>query len=461
MLNKNLVNEILNEALSTGGDFAEVFVENATASSLSLGDKLIEHASSFLRYGISIRIFKGLFSTIAYTNLMDRENLLKMARMAAQAIKDSKHDISFNLVDLNLENKHQVLITPDKIKDNDKVAILKDLSKHAHAYSPMLTRFDANYMDVMQNVLIANTLGTWVEDTRIRTRLGLSSVVTRGEKTESDGFNNIGGMIGFELYKNLDTKQQAESVVQSAINKLDAVNCPSGKMQVIINNEFGGVIFHEACGHGLEASSVAKKVSVFTDKIGQQVASEMVSAVDDGTIANSWGSINVDDEGVTTRRNLLIENGILKGYMVDRFNGRRMGAEPTGSCRRETYKYTPTSRMTNTFILNGKSEFKDIIANTEKGLFASKLSGGSVNPATGDFNFSVSEGFIVENGQIKQQVKGAKLIGNGPEILHKIDMVGNNLSLACGMCGSSSGSIPTTVGQPTIRVSEITVGGQE
>ena len=232
-------------------------------------------------------------------------------------------------------------------------------------------------------------------------------------------------------------------------------------MPVIIDNGFGGVIFHEACGHGLEATSVAKGNSVFAGKIGQMIASPVVSAVDDGTIPNEWGTINIDDEGTPSRRNLLIENGILKGYMIDKLNGRRMGMASTGSGRRESYKYAPTSRMTNTFILNGKSSLDEMISSVEKGIYAKYMGGGSVNPATGNFNFAVMEGYLIENGKITSPVRGATLIGSGSEILKKIEMVGNNLAYGQGMCGSVSGSICTIVGQPAVKVSEITVGGRK
>lgn len=200
---------------------------------------------------------------------------------------------------------------------------------------------------------------------------------------------------------------------------------------------------------------------MFSGKLGQQIASPLVTAIDDGTIANEWGSINIDDEGVPSKRNVLIENGILKGYMVDRLNGRRMGLESTGSGRRESYRFAPTSRMTNTYIANGSSTPEEIISNTEKGLYAKYMGGGSVNPATGEFNFAVMEGYLVENGRITEPVRGATLIGKGIDVLTKIDMVGNNMTFGQGMCGAASGSVPTNVGEPMIRVSEITVGGRE
>jgi len=232
-------------------------------------------------------------------------------------------------------------------------------------------------------------------------------------------------------------------------------------MPVVLNNQFGGVIFHEACGHGLEATSVSKNASVFCGKLNQVVASPIVTAIDDGTLENGWGSANYDDEGYPQQRRVLIDKGVLKSYMVDKLNSRRMNHLPTGSSRRESYRFSPTSRMSNTFIDNGTSTFEEIIASTEYGLFAAKMGGGSVNPGSGDFNFSVSEGYIVRNGKIAEPVRGAALVGNGAEILWKIDMVGNNLDRARGMCGSASGSICADVGQPTLRVSSITVGGKK
>ncbi len=242
---------------------------------------------------------------------------------------------------------------------------------------------------------------------------------------------------------------------------VEAEECPSKEMPVILNNGFGGVIFHEACGHPLEATTVARGLSVFSNKLGTRIASDVVTAIDDATFENAWGSANYDDEGNPTKRNVLIKDGILKSYLFDDFNTRLLDHPATSSGRRQSYKYMPTSRMSNTYIDNGSSTFDEIIENTKYGLFDAKLGGGSVNPTTGDFNFSVMEGYIVENGKIIKPVRGATLVGNGAEVLHKIDMVANNLSFGQGMCGSSSGSIPTDVGQPTLRVSKMTVGGRK
>ena len=241
---------------------------------------------------------------------------------------------------------------------------------------------------------------------------------------------------------------------------VNAGYCPAGVMPVAIDNGFGGVIFHEACGHSLEASSVAYGRSQFAGKLGEKIANEKVTAIDDGTIPNAWGSINIDDEGTPAQKNVLIEKGVLKSYMVDKFNGRRMGMASTGNSRRQSYSYTPTSRMTNTYIAPGEDKNEDIIASIEYGLYAKEMGGGSVNPVTGEFNFAVNEGYIVRNGKICEPVRGASLVGKGSEIIQNIDMVGTELAMGQGMCGSSSGSVPTNVGQPMIRVSKITVGGR-
>ena len=264
---------------------------------------------------------------------------------------------------------------------------------------------------------------------------------------------------GLEFFEEVTPEETGREAARIALVNLQAKDCPSGKMTVIIDNAFGGVIFHEACGHALEASSVAKNQSVFAGKLGTQIAASCVTAVDDGTIPNAWGSQNIDDEGNFQKKRVLIKDGILTSYMIDRLNGRRMGMESTSSSRRQSYRYEPTSRMSNTFICEGTSSFDELFEGVEKGLYAKKMGGGSVNPQTGEFNFAVKEGYMIENGKITYPVKGASLIGNGRDILMNIDRVCSNLERGQGMCGSSSGSIPTDVGQPAIRVTSITVGG--
>ncbi|MGZ4112179.1 MAG: TldD/PmbA family protein [Tumebacillaceae bacterium] len=460
MLNPVLIQDILNAALETGGDFAEVFVEDKTGTNLGMVGGTVESAISGRDFGIGIRILNGVFAVYAYTNDFSRDNLLKVARSAAQAIRGQVTNRTIDLRRRELENQHVVQVRPQDFAKARKIEWMRRAHDAAKNFDPVISQTKINYMDYQQNILIANSDGLLVEDSRTRSRMAIEAIASLGSDKQS-GMYSPGAHAGMEFMENLDIEWYARESARTAKTMLNAEYAPSGKIPVIIDNEFGGVIFHEACGHGLEATAVAKKASVFADKLGEQVCSPLVTAIDDGTITNAWGSLNIDDEGTPTQRNVLIENGVLKSYLIDKLGGRKMGMNSTGSSRRESYKFAPTSRMTNTYIDAGTSTPEEIIANTEYGLYAKYMGGGSVNPATGDFNFVVREGYIVRNGKIETPVKGATLIGKGIDVLQKIDMVGNNLGHGQGMCGSQSGSIPANVGQPMIRVSELTVGGRK
>lgn len=460
MLNKQVIEDTLNAALTTGGDFAEIYVEDRTNNGIVMIGGKVESTMTGRDYGVGIRIFKGFNSVYAYTNKSDRDSLISTAKKAAAAIEGKQGITALSLNMTQNENINVIHIDPNTIEKTKKVQLMRHAYDTAFNYDELITQVTVSYMDYNQDIMVANSEGLWKEDKRVRTRLAISSVASKNGEMQS-GFFGPGASKGYEFYENLDVDKYAREASRIAVTMVNAKYSPSGKMPVIIDNGFGGVIFHEACGHGLEATSVAKGLSVFSDKIGQKIASPLVTAIDDGTIPNEWGSFNIDDEGTPSHRNVLIENGILKGYMIDKLNSRRMNMDITGSGRRQSYRYAPTSRMSNTFIDNGKSSTEEIIANTEKGIYAKYMGGGSVNPSTGEFNFAVMEGYIVENGKIKDPVRGATLIGKGTDILNKIDMVGNNMTHGQGMCGSVSGSIPTNVGQPMIRVSEITVGGRE
>ncbi len=460
MLSKTLVTDVLTAAVSTGGDFAEIFVEERDNGHITLVGGKVEKSLSGKDFGIGIRIFNDLTSVYAYTNNASRENLIKVAKEAALAIKGSHVCQVLDLREEKVITSHPIRLMPNTVSKLRKVEFMKRGYDAMIGYDPMITQGKVTYLEGVQHVLIANTEGIFVEDTRVRSRIALQAIASKGTEMQTGG-HSPGAHVGFELLEDMDIVGIARDGARMAKTMVEAGYAPSGKMPVVIGNHFGGVLFHEACGHGLEATSVAKKTSVFTDKIGEQVASHIVTAIDDGTIPNAWGSMNIDDEGAKMRKNVLIENGILKGYLIDKLNSRSMKMPSTGSGRRESYRFAPTSRMTNTYIATGDSTTEEIIANTEYGLYAKHLGGGSVNTATGDFNFSVREGYMIEKGKIVKPVRGATIIGNGPKILKKIDMVGDNLDHGQGMCGSLSGSIPTNVGQPTIRVSEITVGGRD
>ena len=460
MLNKSVIEDVLGAALSIGGDFAEIFVEDRYNNSLTLIGGRIEKGMTGRDYGVGIRIFNKINSVYAYTNDTSRENLIKVAKEASLALGGGGSNITLNLMKSSLDNIHYIKEMPSSIEKLKKIDIMKRAYNAAKNYDDVISQVSVSYLDEEQNVLIANTEGVFVEDKRVRTRTSINSVASKNGEMQS-GYYGPGAHMGFEFYDVINIEDYAREASRTAKTMINAENSPSGKMPVIIDNEFGGVIFHEACGHGLEATSVAKGTSVYSGKLGEKIASDVVTAIDDGTIPNAWGSANIDDEGMKTRKNVLIENGILKGYLIDKLNSRRMGMDPTGSGRRQSYKFAPTSRMTNTYIASGKSTTEEIIKNTEYGLYAKYMGGGSVNPATGDFNFAVREGYLIKNGKILKPVRGATLIGTGLDVLKKIDMVGNNLDHGQGMCGSLSGSIPTNVGQPTIRVKEITVGGRK
>jgi TldD protein len=461
MIDAGLIDRVIDAALSTGGDFAELFVEDKINSGISLIGGKIENTMSGRDYGIGIRIFDGFFSVYAYTNSMKDEDIINTALKAAAAIKNNKKTKKINLKYIKIENLiNPIEISPDTVNKKRKIEIMKRAYVSAKNYDDIISQVTVGLSDYKQKILIANSEGLHKEDTRVRSRISIQSIASKDGEMQT-GYFAPGASKGFEFFDNLDVEWYGRESSRIAKTMMNAEYSPSGKMPVIIDNGFGGVIFHEACGHGLEATSVAKGNSVFAGKIGEKVASELVTAVDDGTLMNEWGSANIDDEGKSTRKNILIENGILKGYMIDKLNGRRMDMEATGSSRRQSYKFAPTSRMSNTYIANGKSTKEEIIANTEKGLYAKYMGGGSVNTATGEFNFAVMEGYNIENGKITNPLRGATLIGTGIDVLQKIDMVGNNLAHGQGMCGSVSGRIPANVGQPIIRVSELTVGGRD
>lgn len=461
MIDKNLAYEILTTVTQQGADFAEIFIENNDKATIGLVNGKVDTALSGIDFGIGVRVFFKGNTIYAYTNDFNRENLLKMASQVAKATKGNRKItvLDFENKDYKKENLHNIKILPTTVKKTDIVEMLKEASDISFKYDTLITETMNSYSHSVQDVCIINTNGLFVEDRRVRTRVSIGSVASN-ETEKQSRYISPGALMGFEFYDTINLNDIAKEASRSAVTMLKADYCPSGKMPVVIDNGFGGVIFHEACGHGLEAIAIARESSVFAGKIGQKVASDKVTAIDDGTIPNKWGSINVDDEGTKTEKTVLIENGVLKSYLVDNFYGEKLNMKSTGSCRREGYKYAPVPRMRNTYIANGIDSPEDIIKNTKKGIYAKYMGGGSVNPATGDFNFAVQEAYLIENGKITKPVRGATLIGKGEEVLKNIDMVSNTLKHDEGVCGASSGAVPTCVGQPMIRVSEITVGGR-
>ncbi len=459
MISQALCQQVLQVACSTGADYGELFGEYTLNHTISMINSKVDSVKDSVIAGVGIRVFKGLRCVSASTVDTSESGLLRCAKQVADALGAGTAQIDICLKPLEMQDIHPVLTDPCSAGNRVKVDILKEAYFAAKDYDPLIAQVSGSIQAVDHNILVANTDGIYAPDRQVRTRLSISAVAEKDGETQTGSYNP-GRRMGLEMFDTVLPKEVGLRAAKQAVTMANAAYCPAGVMPVAIENGFGGVIFHEACGHSLEASSVAYGRSPFAGKLGEQIASAKVTAIDDGTIPNAWGSINIDDEGTPAKKNVLIEKGVLKSYMIDKMGGRRMGMAPTGSGRRQSYSFSPTSRMTNTYIAPGDDKNADIIASMEYGLYAKEMGGGSVNPVTGDFNFAVSEGYIVRNGVICEAVRGASLVGKGTEIIRNIDMVGENLEMGQGMCGSSSGSIPTNVGQPLIRVSAITVGGR-
>ena len=459
MISESIVRRVLDEALKTGGDYSELFMQDSDFNTVRMVDGKVENASYERKVGAGVRVLKGTRCAYAYTADTSEEAILETARAAAAAI-DGVPELSSRSFEVRKGG-----IRCEKpfsgIENPARVELMRAGTAAARAYSGDVTQVEARYLDADHRVMVANSNGIWAEDRRPRTRLFVTAVAMQGTEAQT-GYVAPGRGMGFEAYREIDPEAVGREAARIAVTMLHAPECPAGNVPVVIESGFGGVILHEACVHSLEATSVGRGNSEFCGKLGTQIASPIVTAVDDGTLPGAWGSITYDDEGTPSKRNVLIENGILKSYLVDLLGSRRMNGHPlTGSSRREDYTFAPTSRMTNTFFAEGEADPEELISSMGEGLYARNMGGGSVDPITGEFNFAVSEGYWVKDGRIVTPVRGATLIGRGSEVLLKIDRIARSgLDLGPGMCGSASGSIPVTCGQPRIRVSEITVGGK-
>lgn len=454
----NFLHSVLEEALKNGGEYADLFFEDTKINNISYLDKKVDDMSLGNNYGVGLRVIVDKKTIYLYSNDTTNDSLINLARSVSSIVKNKKHIVK-DFIKSKEKDNHPVHINPFDVNFDDKIETLAYLDKTARKVSDKIKQVSARYMEKERNILVCTSNGILKEDSQTYIRLVMMSMASNGTNTQTSS-RTKGALDGFQVIRDINLENMAIETANSAIKMLDSEYPKSGKYPVVIDNAFGGVIFHEACGHALEATSVADNASVFCNKLGEKIASDVVTAIDDGTIKNAWGSYNIDDEGNDAQRTVLIENGILKSYLVDELGSIKMNQKVTGSARRESYKYAPTSRMRNTFIDKGNSTFEELISGIEYGLYAKKMGGGSVDPATTDYNFAVSEGYLIENGKITKPVRGATLIGRGDETLMNIEAVSSNLELADGICGSISGSVPTTVGQPAIRVKELTVGGR-
>ena len=461
MLKKGAAERALGRAVSTGGDFAEIFYEDTRSSRIGQTDDRIDTATTGRIHGAGLRVYKGTNSVYVHTNDTSDAGLMALAERAADAVDSVRgEDRQIQLSGSIVKNIHEIRELPMDVSGERRRALVREACRAARAESAEIAHVTGALWDWEQAVTIANTEGMFISDQRVYTRASVPAVAS-GKGENQTGSESPGAMMGFELFSTReDMNARAREAARRAVTMLHADKSPAGVMPVVLDGGFGGVIFHEACGQSLEATSVAYGNSEFCGKLGQQIASRIVTAIDDGTIANEWGSENIDDEGNPTTKLVLIENGVLKNYMIDRLNARKMGMPVTGSARRQNYSFAPTSRMRNTYIAPGTDDEAEIIASCPDGLYAKVMGGGSVNPLTGEFNFAVGEGYLIRNGKIDRPVRGATLIGKGGNTISRIDRVGRKMWMAQGMCGSASGSVPTNVGQPMIRVTDMTVGGR-
>ena len=460
MLNDSNIARIIDAAMSKTADFAEVFIEESRSSSVSMLNGRVIKAGSGVASGIGIRLMAGTNVVYVYSNDFDAEGLIKLASEAADALKGRNRGEIIELESQCFRTASYILIDPMTVKKTENVSFLRQASDYALSYDPLITQAAASFTSNKRTIRVVNSEGANRESSDTRMRFSVEVIATKGNEKQT-GRIAPGTLRGYEFINEYPIIDKTKECCDTALRMINAGYAPSGKMPVVLGNGFGGVIFHEACGHSLEATSVGIKSSCFTDMLGKKIASEKVTAYDNAKIKGEWGSYETDDEGGESSNLLLIENGILKNYLVDKLGSRRMGCKSTGCGRRQDYSYAPTSRMSNTYIDKGEDDPKDIIADTEYGLYCSQMGGGSVDTTTGEFNFAANEAYMIRNGKIAEPVRGATLIGKGSEILLNIDRVGNDLELSAGMCGSISGGIPVTVGQPTIRVSSILVGGRK
>ncbi|MEY4530904.1 MAG: hypothetical protein RLZZ156_1625 [Deinococcota bacterium] len=462
MLESTLVSEVLKIAQAGGAEFADLFVEDKITSQLHLLNGEVKDAGGGNDFGAGIRVLYGTKVVYAYTNDVSREGLRTIAEAVARSsgYGGEVNSVGAGGLDFRVATPRKLYTVtrhPLETKKLEKLALAKRAG--AAAKVGHVKTIDVRYFDWVQKVLIANSDGLWVEDERVYSRLACNAIAEDGSH-RSDGAFLPGAGMGMEFFDGDLPERTGLEAARIANAMLYAGFAPAGTIPVVIGNAFGGVIFHEACGHILETTAIEKKASVFAGKIGQRIAHQSLSAVDDGTIPGAWGSINIDDEGMASERTVLIENGILKNYMVDKVGEMKTGYARTGSGRRQDYTFAPASRMRNTFITEGSETPESLIKQVKYGLYAKTMGGGSVTPGTGDYNFTVNEGYIIRDGEICEPVRGAALVGNGAKDLMNIVGVAGDLARGQGMCGSVSGSIPTDVGQPHILISEITVGGR-
>lgn len=458
MLDTIDVRKIIRSALAHGGEFADIYFEEGASTGISCEDNRIERVVAGSDRGVGIRVIADLRTAYAYTNNLTERSLLELARTVSLAVKGRQFDAVIDMRTLQRAPGFTIVEPPETVPLERRVELVHEANRAARGFDPRIRQVSVSYRDGRSRTQIGNSAGDFVEFSRTGVTFAVQAVAADGATIQT-GYEPVGGFCGLEIFASRPPTEVALAAARRAVMMLGAAKSPGGTMPVVLSSEAGGTMVHEAIGHGLEGDLVEAGVSMYAGKLGARVASPLVTVVDDATLPNARGSFFFDDEAVPARRNVLVENGILKGYLYDRLSGMKTGCASTGNGRRESYASRPIVRMTNTLILPGDSSPEEVIREAGNGLFVRKMGGGQVNTVTGDFVFEVTEGYLIENGKVGEPVRGATLAGNGPTVLQNVVRVGSDLGFGIGTCGKDGQGIPVSDAQPTLLISGITVGG--
>jgi TldD protein len=458
LVEQEVLQRVLGEAMGRGGEFAEVFVEDRSTSSAMLDQRRVEELSSGRDRGAGIRVVVGETTGFAHTADLSERGLLAAAQAAATVAREGGGGV--REIALGPLTDHPTLATmlPKDVDKARKIELMNLADDAARSEGSSITQVSVALGDSSRRFVVANSEGVFAADHQVRTRFNVTCIA-KGDGGMQTGYRPIAGTRGFELLSGEAVAEAARGAARQAITKLDARPAPSGDLPVVLAGGSGGILFHEACGHGLEADAILKQASVYAGKVGQQVASPLVTLVDDGTVEGEWGYLALDDEGRPGARNVLIENGVLTDYMWDYLRSRKEGRLSSGNGRRQSYQHLPMVRMTNTYLLAGESDADEIVAQTPYGVYVAQLGGGQVNTATGDFVFGMTAAFMIEDGKITAPLRDCNLIGNGPDVLQRVDAVATDFSMTPGTCGKNGQSVPVGCGQATMRLTGVTIGG--
>ncbi|MBV8637386.1 MAG: metalloprotease TldD [Candidatus Eremiobacteraeota bacterium] len=463
MLDQDLLNRLLMRALRHGGDFADVFCERRRSYAFRLQDGKIHEGSSAITQGVGIRVVLGESAGYAYSDDLSIDALMRAADAASLVARTlpSGDEMTIALKDVDVPRLYDEE-RQSHAPASQYVALLSRADVTARKYDPRITSVNAQITDELQDVWIASSDGRFVHDHRPMVTLGVQAVATSNRERGS-GYVGDGGRTSIVFYETSTPETLASDAARIATTNLEAIPAPAGEMEMVVGSGGGGVLLHEAVGHGLESDFNRRGTSLYSGRVGERVASELVTIYDDGDIPDARGSVAVDDEGVPGQHKVLVENGVLRGYMQDTLNARLMGAQPTGSGRRQSFRFLPQPRMCNTYMPDGTSSVDEIIASTKRGLYAKSFAGGQVEISKGDFVFMVAEGYLIEDGKVTRPVKNATIVGNGPDVMTKVTAVGNDSRLSRGhyTCGKGGQHVPVGVGMPTVKIASVTVGGTQ